>query len=354
MGILYSTIKFLRFQDHIEAIRNKTVIAPVHVRIKPINRCNHHCWYCAYKVDHLQLGADMVEADAIPEDKMIEIADDLITMGVKAVTFSGGGEPLLYKPLPKIMERLANGGVRVAALTNGANLKGRLAQAFAQHATWVRLSLDAWDDASFAKIRNVKHGEFSRTLVNMRNFSDLGSKCVIGVSFVITKENHEHIEEACALFKDAGVNHCKLSGVVVSNSGGENNDYHRPIMESASTQIKRAKNLADAHFSIIDHYHELEERFDKSYTFCPYLLFLPVIGADLGVYTCHDKAYNQKGLLGYLQGRTFKEFWLSEENKIKIKTFDPSVQCRHHCVAHSRNLAILEYLAIDPDHAVFV
>ncbi|HAT49973.1 MAG: radical SAM protein [Nitrospirae bacterium] len=354
MGILYSTMKFLRFQDHIEALRNHSVIAPVHIRIKPTNRCNHDCWYCAYKVDHLQLGEEMVEADTIPEEKMFEIADDIITMGVKAVTFSGGGEPLLYKPLPKVMEKLANGGVKVAALSNGSNLKGGMGQAFARYATWIRLSLDGWDDESFSKIRGVKHGEFSRILENVQNFAAMGSQCVIGISFIITKENYEHIAEACALFKKAGANHCKLSGVVVSNSGKENNDYHRPIMEPVSAQIRQALRLVDDHFSVIDHYHELEERFDKSYTFCPYQLFLPVIGADLGVYTCHDKAYNREGLLGSIRDRPFKDFWLSEENRMKIENFNPSTQCRHHCVAHSRNLAILEYLAIDPDHAVFV
>ncbi|MBF0415459.1 MAG: radical SAM protein [Magnetococcales bacterium] len=354
MGVLYSTMKFLRFQEQIEALREQRVVAPVHVRIKPTNRCNHDCWYCAYKADQLQLGQDMVEADTIPEEKMLQIADDLVDMGVKAVTFSGGGEPLLYKPLPRVMERLAKGGIKVAALSNGANLKGHLAQIFAQYATWIRLSLDAWDDESFAKARGIKSGEFSRTLENMRRFADLQSPCVLGISYIITKDNYEHIEEACSRFKQAGANHVKLSGVVISNSGKENNAYHRPIQEAVSARIQQALRLNDDHFTVIDHYHELEERFDKSYTFCPFLLFRPVIGADLGVYTCQDKAYNQQGLLGSIKDRSFKEFWLSEENRVKMQALNPSIHCQHQCVAHSRNLAILDYLALDPDHAVFV
>jgi len=50
----------------------------------------------------MQLGEDMDQKDQIPEDKMMEIVEDLVNMGVKAVTFSGGGEPFLYKPLLKV------------------------------------------------------------------------------------------------------------------------------------------------------------------------------------------------------------------------------------------------------------
>jgi len=135
---LYSNLKFLRYADHIAALHDQRVVAPVHIRIKPMNHCNHDCWYCAYRVSNLQLGEDIDYKDTIPKAKMFEIVEDVIAMGVKAVTFSGGGEPLLYKPLPEVVKRLAEGGVRVATLTNGSNLKGRVADAFAEYGTWVR------------------------------------------------------------------------------------------------------------------------------------------------------------------------------------------------------------------------
>ncbi|MBF0137151.1 MAG: radical SAM protein [Magnetococcus sp. DMHC-1] len=354
MGKLYSSLKFLRFADHIEALRQETVCAPVHIRIKPTNVCNHNCWYCAYRVDHLQLGAEMVERDAIDREKMFEIVDDCIDMGVKAITFSGGGDPLVYKPLPEVVERLAAGGIRVATLTNGANLKGRMAEVFAQHGTWVRISIDAWDDASYARARGIHVGEFTRVCANMRDFAKLGSRCVLGISFIVTHDNHAHILEACRLFKDLGVNHVKFSGAVVANDGAANNAYHRPIMAATSDQITAAKELNDGHFTVIDHYHELEERFDKTYTRCPFLQYLTVIGADAAVYTCQDKAYTHSGLLGSIRERSFKEFWFSDANRVRLYAFNPAESCRHHCVSHSKNLAILDVLAIDPEHGCFV
>jgi MoaA/NifB/PqqE/SkfB family radical SAM enzyme len=354
MTILYSPIKFMRFPDRLAAMRENRMTAPVHVRIKPTNHCNHNCWYCAYRTDDLKLGEDMDERDAIPSSKMNEIVEDLIAMKVEAVTFSGGGEPLLYKPLPSVIERLATGGIRVATLTNGANLKGRVADALATHATWARVSVDAWDDESYTRSRGAREGEFTRLLENMRAFVRRGTRCVLGVSFIIGRDNHHRISEVCRMFKDAGVNHVKLSAAVVGNDAAENNRYHREFSAAARAEIDRALVLTDGQFAVLDHYHELNERFEKTYTRCLFLNFLTVIGADLNVYTCQDKAYTRDGALGSIQNRRFRDFWFSDENRAKIAAFDPSRLCGHHCVAHAKNLALMEYLSIDPDHGRFV
>ena len=354
MARLYSNLKFLSHTGHLDALKEHRVVAPVHIRIKPMNHCNHDCWYCAYRVDNLQLGEDIDLKDVLPEDKMFEIVDDVVDMGVKAVTFSGGGEPLLYKPLPDVVKRLAENGVKVASLTNGSNLKGKMAEAFSRYGTWIRISVDGWDDASYSKARGIADGSFTKLLDNMRNFSAMDTSCVMGVSFIIGKDNHDHIFDACAQFKEAGADHVKLSATVVANEVEANNAYHRDFDDQIKAEIERVKTLDDENFSIVNHYHEMEDRFAKSYTYCPFLQFLTVIGADCNVYTCQDKAFNQAGLLGSIKDRSFKDFWFSEEARERLYALDPSKSCNHHCVAHGKNLAILEQLSLDSDHAVFV
>ena len=142
--------------------------------------------------------------------------------------------------------------------------------------------------------------------------------------------------------------------MVVDNEGRANNDYHEDIAPLVHAQLAEVKKMASDSFGIINHYHELEERFGKSYTFCPFLQFQTVIGADQKVYACHDKAFNTAGLLGSIADRSFKDFWFSEENLNRLYSINPSKDCNHHCVAHLRNLTILDYLSINPDHAMFV
>lgn len=351
---IYSSLKAFRYEEQLKALREGTAAAPVHIRIKPTNACNHDCWFCAYRVDHLTLGETMRERDSLPEAKWFEIIDDVISMGVKAVTFSGGGEPLIYKHLARGINKLGEGGVKVATLTNGRYLQGDIGEAFAKYGSWVRVSMDYWDGASLAKSRGVKEAEFAMIIENMRSFAARKSPCELGVSFIVTKEDHTHIYDFCKLMKEIGVDHVKLSGCVVSVNGKENNAYHAEIKEEVGRQLARAKELADGDFKVVDHYHELEERFDKPYTSCPYLQFLTVIGADCSVYTCQDKAYMDDGLLGNIKERSFKSFWFSEENKKAMRAVDPSKICSHHCVSHAKNLLLHEYLALDPEHLGFV
>lgn len=354
MATYYSALKFLRFQDHLDGLVQGRVVAPVHIRVKPTNLCNHKCWYCAYRTDDLTLGGEMVEKDSIPEDRMLALAHEFVEMGVKAVTFSGGGEPFLYKPLPDVIEILAAGGIRVAALSNGSNLKGRIADAFARHGTWVRISLDAWDNESYVKSRGAKPDDFTRLIDNIRAFTARDTKCILGVSLIVGQDNHQHIAEICTLLKSCGVNHVKVSGAVVSNDAAGNNAYHLPIKSEVARQITLAQSLIDATFNVLNHYHDLEGRFEKNYHTCPFLQFLTVIGADQYVYTCQDKAYTEAGRMGSIADRSFKDFWFSPENQKFLNTFDPSVRCGHHCVSHAKNLAIHEYLSLDQEHSYFV
>ena len=354
MEDVYSKLKFLRFREQLEALESDHIAPPVHVRIKPMNPCDHDCWYCAYHDENLQLGNLMEYKDRLPKEKMMEIVDDLAEMGVKAVTFSGGGEPLIYPYIAESVNRLGKHGLKVATLTNASHLHEDIAEAFAKYGTWIRVSIDGWDAASYAKIRNVKLTEFDMVVNNMRNFANLKSSCVLGINYVIDNQNYAHVLEFSKLMKDVGVNHLKIMGVIVSNDGKLSNAYHDDIRESVQEQIDQAKNIEDANFKIIDHYHEFPERFDKDYQTCPSIQFLTIIGADSKVYSCHDKAYTELGLLGSIENRRFKDFWYSDENRKRMKEINPSIDCQHHCAEHKRNLLLHEYLAVDQNHMEFV
>jgi MoaA/NifB/PqqE/SkfB family radical SAM enzyme len=292
--------------------------------------------------------------DRLPREKMLEIVDDLAEMGVQAVTFSGGGEPLIYPYIAEAVNKLGQSRIKVATLTNGSHLHENIAEAFAQYGTWIRISIDGWNAESYAKIRNVKLTEFDLVINNMINFANLNSSCVLGVNYVIDNENYNHVFEFSKLMKDVGVNHLKIMGVLVSNDGVGCNDYHDKIREEVQEQIVQAQGLEDEKFKIIDHYHEFPERFDKQYVTCPSLQFLTIIGADSKIYSCHDKAYTELGLLGSIENRRFKDFWYSEENKKRMQEINPSIDCQHHCAEHKRNLLLHEYMSVDQNHLEFV
>jgi MoaA/NifB/PqqE/SkfB family radical SAM enzyme len=355
MGKLYSSAKVLRFADRIDALVEDRPAAPVHVRIKPTNVCNHNCWFCAYRTGNVSLGEDMNLRDKIPAEKMREITADLIAMGVKAVTFSGGGEPLIYPGIADTVAELAGAGIRIGALTNASRLKGKAAQAFADHGTWLRVSIDGWDGESYAKYRGVKDDAFEQVIENLAAFAALKSDCVLGASIIVDKDNAAHIHTLATRLKQAGVSHVKISPCIISNSGVENNAYHAPFYDTVRREVNRtARDLNSDTFAVVDHYHQLEECFDKDYDSCPFARFLTVIGADLKVYTCQDKAYTETGILGSIADRSFRDFWFSDENRKALAAINPREHCAHHCVAESKNRLLHDILSLDRDHAPFV
>ncbi|MBT3397074.1 MAG: radical SAM protein, partial [Alphaproteobacteria bacterium] len=230
----------------------------------------------------------------------------------------------------------------------------KVADAFADHGTWIRISIDGWDGPSYAKYRSVPETEFAKVMDNISGFAKRGSDCVLGASLIVDKTNAGKIAYLSGQLKDAGASHVKVSGCVVSNDGAENNAYHAKITDVVREQIADAQMLGDDNFAVVDHYHSLAERFDKPYTTCPFVNFLTVIAADSIVYTCQDKAYTKGGVLGSIADQSFREMWFSDANKAALHAVNPSSDCQHHCIAENKNRMLLDFLRTDRDHAAFV
>ena len=62
------------------------------VQIYPTNNCNANCVFC-WRHD---LGQDF---DGLPDERWLELADEICALDVARVTICGGGEPLLRKQL---------------------------------------------------------------------------------------------------------------------------------------------------------------------------------------------------------------------------------------------------------------
>lgn len=351
---VYSALKMFQFPEKLQSLpRNQPIMAPVHIRMKPTNACNHRCRYCAYLDANMQLGKDMCVKDSIPRDKMLELCKDIVQMGVKAVTFSGGGEPFMYPHLIEGASILAAGGVSIASLTNGGRLAGEAAEFMAHNAVWIRVSMDGWDDESYVHYRGVSLGEYTRIMNNIENFMKLGGTCTLGVSYIVDANNCSHIPQVLRRYKDIGVRSVKVSACITSNDAKEVNAYHAPHFEQTEASIiEAASQLQDDSFEIVNAWHKLDGRFHKNYDWCPFSQVLAVIGADLGVYPCQDKAYNNDALLGSLKNTSLMQWWAS--NKDAFFKLRPCEHCQHHCVANAKNEMILEYLNLDPRHGAFV
>ena len=339
----YSRLKIFHYPDKLASLRGD-ILPPLHVRLKPTNACNHRCSYCAYRAPDLQLGEQMDVRDFIPSEKMSEIVRDLAAMRVQAVTFSGGGEPLVYPHIWAVVKTLAEIGIKFATLTNGSRLRGDVAQVFARFGSWVRVSIDGWDGPSYAKYRGVDVGAFDQVIENMAQFQALGGACRLSACINVDQENAAHVYPLIkTLVEQAGVESIKVTPVIVSNDAKANYDFHKPFERTVRRQVA----LAQENFPQVEIWNDYKASlgsFIKPYTRCLYHEIRPVIAADQAVYSCIDKAYTPGGFLFSIKDQSFRDGWMRGDWRTKI---NPAIDCAHHCVADTVNRMLFEYLDIE-------
>jgi MoaA/NifB/PqqE/SkfB family radical SAM enzyme len=303
-------------------------------------------------LDHIisKMHEDMNEADVIPTDKMLEVLDDFKEIGVRAVTYSGGGEPLMHRDIVLFMERTLQYGIDLSIITNGQLLRGRRAEVLAA-AKWVRVSVDYTTAGQMALSRRVPERLFDEVLDNIRQFAKIKQPaCDLGVNYIIHRQNYHGLVPFTKALKDCGVTNVRFSPMWMPDFI----NYHAPIKDEVGAQLREAQKL-------VDHAFTVNSTFDlgssahlpnRSYTRCFFMQMVPVIGADQKVYACHNKAYDHTGCLGSIADKRFKDLWFSNETKRFFETLNPMETCRHQCANDSKNRNILNLIDAHIDNFV--
>lgn len=336
---IYGTSKIFSHPEKIVSFLHDKIVPPIYVRFKPTNRCNHHCYYCAYDSN------SPVKIDRtleLPREKVMETIDNFKGMGVKAVTFSGGGEPLIYPHIVEAMKKILDYGIDLSIITNGQNLEGERAGLLA-HAKWIRISTDSCDAETFSASRGVPEKWFDKLVENIQNFVKIKSpECELGINFVVQEKNYNKIYNAIKFFRELGVNNIKLTPRHVEDY----EKYHSKFQEIAREQIKRARqDFPD--FKIYDTYDVDFSAVgvpERKYCRCYTMQTVVAISAAGLVYPCHDKAWIGIDPIGSIKNQSFKELWFSEETAKKFREFNPVEMCKHHCTNDLKNLEINQYL----------
>jgi len=118
-------------KDLFEGITNRKIM-PVHIQINPTNKCPLNCSFCscANRNKNIELDYDFLKCLTI----------DFMLMGTKAVTITGGGDPLAYPYISHYIKFLNDNEIKIGFVTNGVLFKEIDAEFF-KYITWCRVSL---------------------------------------------------------------------------------------------------------------------------------------------------------------------------------------------------------------------
>jgi len=344
----FSPLKAAWHLDRIAALRAGKEINPTHVQLVLSDLCNQNCHFCSYRMDGGFSTQNFSDEKGnrnphrrIETKKALEILDDCFMAGVEAIEFTGGGEPTVHPDWLQIIGYAQELGMQTGLVTNGVKLKR---DPVVERLTWLRISLDAASPETYQQIReSLAWPHVMRTL----DYVGALKNPLVGVGFVITRENYTEILKACEFAKSKGVSYIRLSAMF-SDQGAE---YYSEIRDRIDLERHAARNLETDHFRVIDYFGNRISDLDQQapdYRFCGEQQFVVYIGGDLRVYTCCTNAYTDKGRVGDLRNMRFAE-WLERKRQ-----FGFDARGCHHCQFNGTNRAINYLLDPAPAHVGFV
>ena len=174
------------------------------LRISVIDRCNFRCTYC---MPAEIFGDDypfMSESELLSFEEITTLAKQFASLGVEKIRLTGG-EPLLRKNLPDLIERLSSiqGINDIALTTNGVMLVHQAKKLRAAGLQRVNISLDAIEEEVFQRMngRNIKP---SAVLKGIDAAMEAGLE--VKVNMVVEKgENDNQIIPLAKYCKEQGI-----------------------------------------------------------------------------------------------------------------------------------------------------
>jgi len=317
---------------------------PVLVEVDPSNTCNHGCYFCISSYIHLpeSKGLETFNRSIMPRDVLMSTCKDFVDMGVKAVNWTGGGEPTINRHLKEAIKYCGLNGIKMGMFTNGVLLdKFDLFDTLVDYMTWVRISVDSGTEKTYNWIRRPPKGQdWNKMLQNVQKLIDVnkskGKKIDIGTGFVITPYTYKEIVDFANTFKDFDLEYCQYKPEVVNR---EREDGIQRDVKFWKTEVqprlKEAKEILGDKFQV-NGYHIIDLQDDPSlygrnYKKCLGSQIQPCVGADGNVYVCPNHRGYKQYSYGSLHEKSFKEVWLDIEKRQRVMNQIDNVECFSNC-----------------------
>lgn len=316
----FSVDKILYHPERISEFLKTGTTFPITWELDLTNKCNQHCPQCAGGM----INQGRPNRDSLTREEAENYIAQLILGGAKAITFTGGGEPLLA-PMAEAMTQYAHlNGADVGLITNGTLLSHKRTSLYrlVRNCTWIRISLDAGNPEVYKETHGCGKGIFhrvvrgTRLLVKARQEYD--SSCSIGTAFLTSAKTKNNMLEFTELSRGLGVDYAQFRPFHLDET-------------NIDKELARCKKLEDEHFKVrasISKYQYFGQK--RPYGVCYGHHFAGVINVHEVYLCCHFRGM-PRYKLGDLREQTLADIWASDQRKEvyeNIRFFDCVPACR--------------------------
>lgn len=289
-----------------EISKGKEDFNPIAIEIHPTAVCNHRCIHCSYKERNEN------RASLSPQ-VMDRLIDSVIAMNIRAVYFSGGGEPTLYPGLVKYIEKLHENGVECSIITNASCFEDMGFIPVADKLNYIAISVPAVDSETFRTITGTDNLEKVLSLPSKIKSFHKEKSPVLGSRVVLTNKNYRSVKEFLRVIKEREFDYAlfKIVRDYEDNGQGlrpEEEDYLKEIIQE-STDID--ENFTNLHS--IFNYRKAPEFLNRCWT--NQFGMLANVSTDGRVYPNIVEIDKEEFCIGNLYDTKLEDMWNSRQHE---------------------------------------
>jgi GTP 3',8-cyclase len=325
--IFYHPEKIVEYKDGLRPF-------PTTLEVDLTNACNHKCSFCFYADN---LNRRVVNGENLPPAKLdINLLKERITeaakLGVKGVSFSGGGEPLAHSGFSEILEHTRRQNIDCGLITNGSLMSRRI-ESLANNLQWVRVSMAGGDRASYSSVQGLDH--FDLVLENVALLRKESKELNIGIRVLVTQNNLSSVLALSKLLVELNVNYLQLAPDQYTEDNGEfwGSQNTREVFSNVE-EVLNSSNIK----LLTTTFLKTQEKLHYPRT-CYAHFFQTVLTAEGDLIFCKNARGVGKYILGNINQNTLTEIWNSEKVLNIEKGIKPS-NCGLFCRCMALNIAM--------------
>jgi radical SAM protein with 4Fe4S-binding SPASM domain len=335
--------KVLLHPEQISNIKIGNRPFPLTVELDLTNHCNHRCSFCVWG-EHIAVDKSSLEKETIKN-----CIQDMRDLGTKAITFTGGGEPMIHKNFFEILPFSKSLGLDCGLITNGSAITEKNCELLLNNLKWIRLSMSGGDKESYLAVQGKDHFELvCKNLVMLcKEKKSKQSDLKIGIRMLITKENlHTLIKLTNIICQMDGVDYLQIAPDHDNEDGGKfwHGDAVKEEINKAEILLKEKQiTFVTSGFEILNTSKQNKDEILDKPAKCYAHFYQIAIMADGNVAFCKNARFDEKYSVGNINDNTIKEIWNSEKNK-KFESWVRPNNCGLTCKNIRVNLGAEEIL----------
>lgn len=342
---------------------------PVLIEINPTRSCNQGCGWCISGNTHdanTSITKDELrhqKARLSSQDSAvssyhngrshqidIEALERFFTQakvkGLKAVTWSGGGEPTTYTYFVQGVEHAATLNLDQGLMTNGM-YPSSFVPVIGNHLNWMRISVDTINSVKYKEKR--KTNGFNQVISNIERV--VKEPVTVGINMNLTDWNVDEILTMAKWARDVGADYFQIRPVLglpfkMSYNARYRDQPKFEWVKRVKPLLMEAEGLSDGHFRVMvswDKFHDatdVEGKFGRIYSKCRAHFMMAVLHANGDMCVCMYHLDDKTFSFGNIYEKSVDEIWVSDQRRQVISMCDNELDlstCQVCCKGHEIN-----------------